>query len=167
MSSIHTYSVSRTLPASTSSSKIVSLLHTHSNIITLSPFVVAFQNSSQLQQSASELSEIYSITDRIELLPCGLLSRDVIVTAAFTNQDNGTIIERYAPLGFKIEECWSIKEELRTNSEQSTNWLVLEVKLTANKWVLPFFKSMMVKNHHGYIDGMLKVILEDAKTEAI
>jgi hypothetical protein len=31
----------------------------------------------------------------------------------------------------------------------------------ASKFILPLFKNMMEKNHQGYIDGMVNVILED------
>ncbi len=59
-----------------------------------------------------------------------------------------------------------VKEESRGDSEQTAKELVLvlEVELVASKVVLAVFKSMMEKNHQGYIDRMMKLIIEDSKT---
>jgi hypothetical protein len=163
MSSSHKYSLSRPLPVSISSSRAVSLLHEHSNIITLSPLVIEHHALPESQGSTSGLSTIYSITDRIEYLPFGLFTGSVTITAEFTNQDDGTMTIRHAPLGFIIKEHWSIQEGLGSSTKQTTKNLVLVIELIASKLILPLFKNMMVKNHNGYIDRMAEVILRDGK----
>lgn len=65
-----------------------------------------------------------------------------------------------------IKERWGVQEDSRGDSEQTAEELVLvlEVELIASKVVLAGFKSMMEKNHQGYIDRMMKLIIEDSKT---
>jgi hypothetical protein len=113
-------------------------------------------------ESATDLSTTYSITDRIEYLPFGLYTGNVTVTASFTDQDDGVATTRHAPFGFTIKERWVVREGSSSSADQViTKELVLNVELIANKLVLPLFKSMMEKNHEGYIDGMTKVMSED------
>jgi hypothetical protein len=164
MPSSHNYSLSRPLPVSVSSARALSILHEHSNIITLSPLVVDHHALPAIDNSAGSLSITYSITDRIDYLPLGLYSGNVTVMAEFTNQDDGVSTTRHAPLGFIIKERWIIREISENSAyKPATNEIVLDVELIAGPLVLPLFKSMMEKNHNGYIDGMIKVLGEDGK----
>ena len=164
MSSSHTYCLKRPLPLSVSTSRAISLLHEHSNIITLSPLVIEHHALSVSHGSSAGLSTTYSITDHIDYLPCGLFARNVTVTAEFSNQSDGTTTIRHAPLGFIIKERWSVQDSLEDLPKQPSKELVLTIELVASKLILPLFKNMMEKNHNGYINGMAKVILEDQTT---
>jgi hypothetical protein len=68
---------------------------------------------------------------------------------------------RHAPLGFIIKERWSAQEGLGGSPNQAPKELVLAMELMASKFILPLFQNMMEKNHRGYIDGVVNVILED------
>jgi hypothetical protein len=164
MSSSHHYTISRLLPTSVSSSRAISLLQEHTNIIALSPLVIEYHALPPSDESTTDsLSKSYSITDRIEYLPFGLYTANVTVTANFTNKDDGVIITKHAPFGITITERWLVQEGLDISAEQATTReLVLKVELIAGKLVLPLFKGMMLKNHDGYIDKMAKVILENS-----
>jgi hypothetical protein len=83
------------------------------------------------------------------------------INCRFTNQDDGAMTIRHAPLGLIVEERWSVQEGLGGGPNQGPKELVLAIELMASKFILPLFKNMMEKNHRGYIDGMVNVILED------
>ncbi|RFU31486.1 hypothetical protein B7463_g4855, partial [Scytalidium lignicola] len=127
----HQYLISRPLPPAILTSRVISLLHEHSNIITLSPLVIEY-HVLPAKELASEGSTSYSITDRIEYLPFGLYTGSVTVIAEFTNQNDGVTTVRQAPLGFTIKERWATQEISAGGEENiSTRELVLDVTLEA------------------------------------
>lgn len=110
--------------------------------------------------STHQNSTCYSITDRIEHISCIGWTGNVTVTAEFTMQDDGVTTIRDAPLGFTIKERWAIQEQSGGEDKPTTRNVLLDVTLEAGQLILPFFKRMMEKNHEGYMDGMMQLLLE-------
>ncbi|KAL9095753.1 MAG: hypothetical protein Q9165_002185 [Trypethelium subeluteriae] len=122
------FTVSRqtTLPASVAKEDVLTLLHDHSEMITLNPIVIKHEQMQgpsspppSLQQdetSASDQDDIfsspagakYSITDQMSYLPGHLWDGKIVYTAWFANASDGLRSFVRAPMGVEIRGSWRV-----------------------------------------------------------
>jgi hypothetical protein len=161
------YSLSRTLPSSVQHRKVISLLHDHPNIIKLSPIVVDYHEVIDALTSSTDqpANKTYAITDAISYLPFGLYKGTVTVNVDFTNEEDGVLVKKYAPLGITIAERWLVRNTTQSSGnvderQVKAQGLSLGVTMSGNGLALRMFESMMRKNHESYLDSFTSLTLE-------
>lgn len=159
------------LPRNVTRQAVVEFLHSHEDIIDLSPLVkerhpIKAPVSPPPHMQQLDHASWWSITDRISYLPGHLLNGQYTYTGAFLNQATG--LEAYidAPAGTTLKDVWSVVESpssppsssssqttrpttAATRSGEETGCLYIRVDSSANcHFALRAFVRKMLKRSH-------------------
>jgi hypothetical protein len=97
------------LHSSFSKETIIEKLHDHGAMIEQNPLVIHYERCQPPADAPDESLHIwYTITDRIDYLPGGVLQGRICFRASFLNTPHGLITHIYAPLGVDIRNEWSV-----------------------------------------------------------
>lgn len=97
------------LHSSETEESIIDKLHDHGAMIEQNPLVIHYERCQPPPEAPDEsLYAWYTLTDRIDYLPGGLLQGRVRYRASFLNTPRGLQTHIYAPLGVDIRNEWSV-----------------------------------------------------------
>ncbi|KAK7962659.1 uncharacterized protein PG986_003484 [Apiospora aurea] len=131
MSSSITLTHTCKLPRNVTRQAVIEFLHSHEDIIDLSPLVKerhpikapasAPLHMPQQQQQLGQAASWWSITDKISYLPGHLLNGTYTYTGAFINKSTG--LEAYidAPAGTSLKDVWSVVQSPKSSSPSSSS----------------------------------------------
>ncbi|KAF7559906.1 hypothetical protein G7046_g4231 [Stylonectria norvegica] len=147
------------LPPSLTRQIVIAFLHDHLEMIDLNPLVKERHAISPPAHASPEEHRCvwYSLTDRVDYLPGGLVSGEVSYTCAFHDLPEGLQTHCYAPMGLDIRDRWSVggslpgepKEpvELGLNAPQTGLYLREDVDLRCNVLMAGFVRKTIKKSH--------------------
>jgi hypothetical protein len=105
------------LDSSFSEKTIIDKLHDHGAMIEQNPLVIHYERCQPPADAPDEpLNVWYTLTDRLDYLPRGLLQGRIRYLASFRNTPRGLQTHIYAPLGVHIRNEWSVYSN-RTGAE--------------------------------------------------
>ncbi|KAI8628173.1 hypothetical protein F5Y19DRAFT_476579 [Xylariaceae sp. FL1651] len=166
MSKRSTFTTISPLPAGIPREVVIDFLHNHQEMIDLNPLII---ERHQIPPPAHALDEEtrcvwWSMTDKISYLPGGLMSGEVVYTAAFNDLPNGVQTHCYAPLGTDIRERWSLggtlpgepleSVELGLGAPRQGLYLREDVELRCNLMMSSFVKKTLKKAHGALVERL-------------
>ncbi|KPM44353.1 hypothetical protein AK830_g2221 [Neonectria ditissima] len=161
-----TFTTITPLPPSISREVVVDFLHDHLEMIDLNPLIKERHSIPPPASSPPEEHRCvwYSLTDRIDYLPGGVVSGQVSYTCAFNDLPEGLQTHCYAPMGLDIRDRWSVggslpgeppqPVELGLNAPASGLYLREDVDMRCNVLMAGFVKKTLKKSH-GSLVGRL------------
>ncbi|KAJ5698833.1 hypothetical protein N7462_000838 [Penicillium macrosclerotiorum] len=103
--------LARCTPLATSSTEsVVHTLHNHGAMIEQNPLVIHYERCAPPADAPPDEADAiwYELTDRIAILPWGLLQGKVRYRACFHDTPQGLRTHIYAPMGVNIRNYWSV-----------------------------------------------------------
>ncbi|KAK7427439.1 hypothetical protein QQZ08_006045 [Neonectria magnoliae] len=161
-----TFTTITPLPPGISREVVVNFLHDHLEMIDLNPLIKERHSIPPPASSPPEEHRCvwYSLTDRIDYLPGGVVSGQVSYTCAFNDLPEGLQTHCYAPMGLDIRDRWSVggsmpgeppqPVELGLNAPASGLYLREDVDMRCNVLMAGFVKKTLKKSH-GSLVGRL------------
>ncbi|KAK8075175.1 hypothetical protein PG997_009838 [Apiospora hydei] len=118
------------LPRNVTRQAVIEFLHSHEDIIDLSPLVkerhpikapASAPPHMPQQQQLGQAASWWSITDKISYLPGHLLNGTYTYTGAFVNKSTG--LEAYidAPAGTSLKDVWSVVQSPKSTAPSSSS----------------------------------------------
>ncbi|KAK7984190.1 hypothetical protein PG989_011592 [Apiospora arundinis] len=167
MSSSVTVTHTCKLPRSVTRQAVIEFLHSHEDIIDLSPLVkerhpIKAPASPPADQQHLDHASWWSITDKISYLPGHLLNGQYTYTGAFQSTPTGLEVHVHAPAGTTLKDVWSVVESpcpsssssassspKSTSTQSEETGLYIRVDSTARcKFALrAFVRKMLNKSH--------------------
>ncbi|KAI0997938.1 hypothetical protein K3495_g10252 [Podosphaera aphanis] len=135
------------------------MMHSHTEMIDLNPLV---EERHPIQPPANATAEEYhcmwySLTDRIQYLPGGIMSGRVSYNVCFHNLVDGVQTHCYAPLGLNIKNKWTLcgslpgepaaPVEIGVGAPVSGLYIREDVDMTCNFMAISFVKKTLKKAH--------------------
>ncbi|KAM0344255.1 hypothetical protein ACHAPU_007781 [Fusarium lateritium] len=106
----------------------------------------------------------YSMTDRIDYLPGGLVSGQISYTAAFFNSPDGLQTHSYAPMGLDLRGRWTVggimpgerpqPTELGLGAPTTGLYLREDVDMRCNMLMVGFVKKTIKKSHGSLVEKL-------------
>jgi hypothetical protein len=167
------------LPAGISRETVMETLRDHLEMIDLNPLVEERHPIKPPPHSTPEEYHClwYSLTDRIQYLPGGLMSGKVNYSACFHDLENGLQTHCYAPMGLNIKAKWTVGGslpgepvapiELGVGAPITGLWLREDVDMKCNIMMTSFVKKTLKKAHAHLVDRLvIKAQIIDATLES-
>ncbi|KAH7017274.1 hypothetical protein EDB80DRAFT_564449 [Ilyonectria destructans] len=161
-----TFTTITPLPPNVPRQVVIDFLHDHLEMIDLNPLIKERHAISPPPNSPPEEHRCvwYSLTDRIDYLPGGVVSGQVSYTCAFNDLPDGLQTHCYAPMGLDIRDRWSVggslpgepvePVELGLNAPLSGLYLREDVDLRCNMLMAAFVKKTLKKAHGSVVDRL-------------
>ncbi|KAM0432834.1 hypothetical protein ACHAPT_004536 [Fusarium lateritium] len=162
----HTFTSITPLPSSITRQVVIDFLHDHLEMIDLNPLIKERHPIPPPPHASAEEQRCvwYSLTDRIDYLPGGVVSGQVSYTCAFYDLPEGLQTHCYAPMGLDIRDRWSIggsmpgeppqPVELGLNAPMTGLYLREDVDLRCNMLMAAFVKKTLKKSHGSLVDKL-------------
>ncbi|KAI1268238.1 hypothetical protein F5Y18DRAFT_221578 [Xylariaceae sp. FL1019] len=166
MSKRTTFRTISPLPAGISREVVINFLHNHQEMIDLNPLIVERHPITPPEHAQDdELKCVWwSLTDKISYLPGGLITGEVVYTAAFNDLANGVQTHCYAPAGTDIRERWTLGGslpgeplepiELGLDVPRQGLYLREDVELRCNFMMSAFVKKTLKKAHGALVERL-------------
>jgi hypothetical protein len=155
------------LPAGITRETVMETLRSHTEMIDLNPLVEERHPIKPPPNATAEEYHClwYSLTDRVQYLPGGVLSGKVSYNACFHDLPNGLQTHCYAPMGLNIKGKWTLggslpgepvaPVELGVGAPLSGLWLREDVDMKCNIMMTSFVKKTLKKSHAKLVDRLL------------
>ncbi|KAI0166025.1 hypothetical protein GGR57DRAFT_2670 [Xylariaceae sp. FL1272] len=166
MSKRTTFRTISPLPAGISRDVVIDFLHNHQEMIDLNPLIIERHPIPPPEHAREDESSCvwWSMTDKISYLPGGLITGEVVYTAAFNDLPNGVQTHCYAPAGTDIRERWTLGGslpgeplepiELGLNVPRQGLYLREDVELRCNFVMSAFVKRTLKKAHGSLVERL-------------
>ena len=176
MSKRSLYTVVTPLPPTVTRSLAVDMLHSHSEVIELGPYVIEHHEIKPPKDAPADEYHCSwrSITDRLSYLPGNLATGKVTYNVCFHNLPYGMQSHCYAPLGLHIRSKWTIAGNMPgeprevmeigvTGAPRDGLYLKEDVDIRCNILMTSYVKKTLKKAHEVLVERMLKKgeIIED------
>ncbi|KAI6244910.1 hypothetical protein HI914_07048 [Erysiphe necator] len=147
------------LPSCVTREIVMEMLHSYTDIIDLNPLIEERHSIKPPPNATTEEyhCDWFSLTERVQYLPGGIISGKVSYTACFHHLVNGLQAHYYAPLGIEIKNKWTLcgslpgeaiaPVEIGLGAPKSGLYLREDVKITCNFMAAPYFKKSAKKGH--------------------
>ncbi|KAF4982408.1 hypothetical protein FZEAL_1926 [Fusarium zealandicum] len=161
-----TFTTITPLPSSITRQVVVDFLHDHLEMIDLNPLIKERHQIPPPPHASSEEQRCvwYSLTDRIDYLPGGVVSGQISYTCAFHDLPEGLQTHCYAPMGLDIRDRWSVggllpgetpqPVELGLGAPSTGLYLREDVDLRCNMLMSGFVKKTLKKSHGSLVDKL-------------
>ncbi|KAF4994449.1 hypothetical protein FGRMN_5779 [Fusarium graminum] len=161
-----TFTTITPLPSDISRQHVIDFLHDHLSMIDLNPLIIERHQIPPPPHAPEDEKKCvwYSMTDRIDYLPGGLVSGQISYTAAFFNSPDGLQTHSYAPMGLDLRGRWSVGGTMPGERPQPTElglgapttglYLREDVDMRCNMLMVGFVKKT-IKKSHGSLVGKL------------
>lgn len=155
------------LPAGISRETVLETLHCHEEMIDLNPLVEERHPIKPPNNATAEEYHCrwYSLTDKVEYLPGGIMSGKVSYNACFHDLDNGLQTHVYAPMGLNIRGKWTLggtlpgepiePKELGLGVPMVGLWLREDVDMKCNILMTSFVKKTLKRAHSKLVERLL------------
>ncbi|TEY44712.1 hypothetical protein BOTCAL_0345g00100 [Botryotinia calthae] len=155
------------LPAGITRETVMESLRSHVEMIDLNPLVEERHPIKPPPNATAEEYHClwYSLTDRVQYLPGGLMSGKVSYTCCFHDLENGLQTHCYAPMGLNIRGKWTLggslpgepvaPVELGANVPLHGLWLREDVDMKCNIVMTSFVKKTLKKSHSALVNRLL------------
>lgn len=164
-----TFTTLTALPEGITRATVLETLHCHTEMIDLNPLVEE-RHPCKPPPSADPEEAVhcqwYSMTDKINYLPGGLVSGHVTFFCCFNDLTTGVQTHCYAPLGLDIRGKWTLggslpgepKEpvELGLGVPKSGLWLREDVDMRCNVFATKFVKKSLKSAHATLVDRLIE-----------
>ncbi|KAF4470951.1 hypothetical protein FALBO_2120 [Fusarium albosuccineum] len=154
------------LPPNIPRQVVIDFLHDHLEMIDLNPLIKERHQIPPPEHAPTEEKRCvwYSLTDRIDYLPGGVVSGQVSYTCAFYDLPEGLQTHCYAPMGLDIRDRWSVGGslpgeppepiELGLGAPMTGLYLREDVDLRCNMLMAGFVKKTLKKSHGSLVDKL-------------
>lgn len=154
------------LPGGVSRETVLDTLYNHVEMIDLNPLVEERHPIKAPPHASPEEFHCswYSLTDKIQYLPGGLMSGKVTYNACFHNLSNGIQTHVFAPMGLNIKEKWTVGGTLPGEAKEAVElgvgiprdglYLREDVDMKCNMFLTSFVKKNL-KNAHAALVGRM------------
>ncbi|KAM5348007.1 hypothetical protein ACJ41O_007831 [Fusarium nematophilum] len=161
-----TFTTITPLPSSITRQVVVDFLHDHLEMIDLNPLIKERHQIPPPPHATPEEQRCvwYSLTDRIDYLPGGVVSGQISYTCAFHDLPEGLQTHCYAPMGLDIRDRWSVggsmpgeppePVELGLGAPMTGLYLREDVDLRCNMLMAGFVKKTLKKSHGSLVEKM-------------
>jgi hypothetical protein len=155
------------LPPGITRETVMETLRSHTEMIDLNPLVEERHPIKPPPNATAEEYHClwYSLTDRVQYLPGGVLSGKVSYNACFHDLENGLQTHCYAPMGLNIKGKWTLggslpgepvaPVELGVGAPLHGLWLREDVDMKCNIMMTSFVKKTLKKAHSKLVDRLL------------
>lgn len=155
------------LPAGVTRETVMETLHSHVEMIDLNPLVEERHPIKPPPDATAEEYHClwYSLTDRVQYLPGGLMSGNVSYSCCFHDLGNGLQTHCYAPMGLDIRGKWTLggslpgepvaPVEMGANVPSHGLWLREDVDMKCNIVMTNFVKKTLKKSHLALVDRLV------------
>lgn len=155
------------LPAGITRETVMETLRSHVEMIDLNPLVEERHPIKPPPNATAEEYHClwYSLTDRVQYLPGGLMSGKVSYTCCFHDLENGLQTHCYAPMGLNIRGKWTLggslpgepvaPVEMGVNVPMHGLWLREDVDMRCNIVMTSFVKKTLKKSHSALVDRLV------------
>ncbi|KAL5334293.1 hypothetical protein BJX70DRAFT_378702 [Aspergillus crustosus] len=162
------YTISTPIPRSVPRTLALSILHSHSEIITLNPLVLSHTPIKAPRDAPADeyYSTWYEVTERVQYIPgMGKFgSGKISFRGCFADEEGGIRVHTYAPMGIDLRTVYRIVGGDSTSGEGNGNGngdgegLVLhqEVVIECNKAMISFVKGQMKTSTKVLVDRFIK-----------
>lgn len=164
------------IPYGISRATVLETLHSHTEMIDLNPLVIE-RHPIKAPPSASHEEfhcQWYSLTDRVQYLPGGLIQGKVTYSACFHDLTMGLQTHVFAPMGLDIKNKWTLGGNLPGEPREAVElglgvpkaglWLREDVDMRCNMLMTGFVKKTLKKAHATLVGRLVEKshILESA-----
>ncbi|EGU85681.1 hypothetical protein FOPG_07050 [Fusarium oxysporum f. sp. conglutinans race 2 54008] len=161
-----TFTTITPLPSGISREHVVEFLHDHLAMIDLNPLIIERHQIPPPPHAPEDEKKCvwYSMTDRIDYLPGGLVSGQVSYTAAFFDSPDGLQTHSYAPMGLDLRGRWSVggtmpgerpqPVELGLGAPTTGLYLREDVDMRCNMLMAGFVKKTIKKSHGTLVEKL-------------
>ncbi|KAF7914274.1 uncharacterized protein EAF01_000680 [Botrytis porri] len=155
------------LPTGITRETVMETLRSHVEMIDLNPLVEERHPIKPPPNATAEEYHClwYSLTDRVQYLPGGLMSGKVSYTCCFHDLENGLQTHCYAPLGLNIRGKWTLggslpgepvaPVEMGANVPLHGLWLREDVDMKCNIVMTSFVKKTLKKSHSALVNRLV------------
>jgi len=155
------------LPAGITRETVMETLRAHTEMIDLNPLVEERHPIKPPPNATPEEYHClwYSLTDRVQYLPGGIMSGKVSYNACFHDLENGLQTHCYAPMGLNIRGKWTlggslpgepvVPVELGVGAPLHGLWLREDVDMKCNIMMTNFVKKTLKKAHSHLVDRLV------------
>lgn len=155
------------LPPGITRETVMETLRNHVEMIDLNPLVEERHPIKAPPNATAEEYHClwYSLTDRVQYLPGGVLSGKVSYNACFHDLENGLQTHCYAPMGLNIKGKWTLggslpgepvaPVELGVGAPLHGLWLREDVDMKCNIMMTSFVKKTLKKAHSKLVGRLL------------
>ncbi|KIL92734.1 hypothetical protein FAVG1_03914 [Fusarium avenaceum] len=161
-----TFTTITPLPSDISRQHVVEFLHDHLAMIDLNPLIIERHQIPPPPHAPEDEKKCiwYSMTDRIDYLPGGLVSGQISYTAAFFDSPDGLQTHSYAPMGLDLRGRWSVggtmpgerpqPVELGLGAPTTGLYLREDVDMRCNMLMVGFVKKTIKKSHGSLVEKL-------------
>lgn len=156
------------LPAGITRDSVMETLYSHVEMIDLNPLVE--ERHPVKPPAKAKPEEInckwYSLTDKVQYLPGGIMSGKVQYYACFHDLPTGIQTHCYAPMGLDIKGKWTLggslpgepvqPQELGVGVPKQGLWLREDVDMRCNFVLTSFVKKTLKKAHSTLVDRLVE-----------
>ena len=133
--------VATPIPQDIDPKELISIVHDHSFLITMSPIVTRHEIRER-DPSSGKIK--YDVWENINILPFGLWVYELQFMAAFTDKRDGVVSYIEAPMGFTSQANYTIKSGERWDGEGG-GWILEEaIESSCSAIFKPFIEATMV-----------------------
>ncbi|PMD23182.1 hypothetical protein NA56DRAFT_569086, partial [Hyaloscypha hepaticicola] len=155
------------LPAGITRETVMETLRSHTEMIDLNPLVEERHPIKPPPHATAEEFHClwYSLTDRVQYLPGGMMSGKVSYDACFHDLENGLQTHVYAPMGLNIKGKWTLggslpgepvaPVELGVGAPLHGLYLREDVDMRCNIMMTTFVKRTLKKAHSKLVDRLV------------
>ncbi|KAF7859693.1 hypothetical protein EAF04_008772 [Stromatinia cepivora] len=155
------------LPTGITRETVMETLRSHTEMIDLNPLVEERHPIKPPQNATAEEYHClwYSLTDRVQYLPGGLMSGKVSYTCCFHDLENGLQTHCYAPMGLNIRGKWTLggslpgepiaPVEMGAGVPLDGLWLREDVDMKCNIVMTSFVKKTLKKSHSALVERLV------------
>ncbi len=164
-----TFTTLTALPEGITRATVLETLHCHTEMIDLNPLVEERHPCKPPPNADPEEAvhcQWYSMTDKINYLPGGLVSGHITFFCCFNDLTTGVQTHCYAPLGLDIRGKWTLggslpgepKEpvELGLGVPKNGLWLREDVDMRCNVFATKFVKKNLKSAHATLVDRLIE-----------
>ncbi|RDW60536.1 hypothetical protein BP6252_11919 [Coleophoma cylindrospora] len=173
----HTLSVSCPIPSTLTPTDIIAALHNHTNLVTLQPLVVSYDEVTSTHEyepdpyfdPSSSPIRAYEIVESVIVIPgVGNWGRyPVKVICQFQNTEDGVKSRAVASAGVVLRATYHVHRspsssddnEIRGYLDNASEWtLTEEATVECSNWLMPFVKQSMEGAHKDICQHLLNKI---------
>ncbi|KAA8564575.1 hypothetical protein EYC84_011491 [Monilinia fructicola] len=155
------------LPTGIARETVMETLRSHVEMIDLNPLVEERHPIKPPSNATAEEyhCQWYSLTDRVQYLPGGLMSGKVSYTCCFHDLEDGLQTHCYAPMGLNIRGKWTLGGSLPGEPVAPVEigagvplhglWLREDVDMKCNIVMTSFVKKTLKKSHLALVDRLV------------
>ncbi|ESZ90530.1 hypothetical protein SBOR_9079 [Sclerotinia borealis F-4128] len=155
------------LPTGITRETVMETLRSHVEMIDLNPLVEERHPIKPPPNATAEEYHClwYSLTDRVQYLPGGLMSGKVSYTCCFHDLENGLQTHCYAPMGLNIRGKWTLGGSLPGEPVAPVEmgagvplhglWLREDVDMKCNIVMTSFVKKTLKKSHSALVNRLV------------